>query len=172
MNLINWHKNLAEKMINNLGISTYFAMWLSFIKGVGFGILIMFLFSCEEKVVIKKAPPVKSDKIIDSINFDYSVGVKGNCGMCKTTIEQSVLKLDFIKEANWSIKTKILSLKLENSIDFNENILEETISLSGYETTNTKANQDAYNSLPQCCKYDKKMNVPASKILQTTLDMP
>ena len=35
-----------------------------------------------------------------------SFGVRGNCGMCKTTIEKAAKSLDGVAEANWDVKKK------------------------------------------------------------------
>ena len=41
--------------------------------------------------------------------------------------------------------------------------IESAINMSGYETMNTTANQESYDALPMCCKYDRNMKVPDSK---------
>ena len=94
---------------------------------------------------------------------DYSIGVKGNCGMCKTTIEKAVKELDFVVEAEWGIQSKILDVKFNNPTNFDINELNTAITESGYETMNTTANQASYDALPMCCKYDRNMQVYSTK---------
>ena len=116
MSFFKWHKNYVEKSLNMFGLSTYQGFWISFIKGLILGAIIMWFVGCKEQVVIKKAPTSQiSNDDKNSLVADYSIGVKGNCGMCKTTIEKAVLELEFIDEAEWGIKTKILDLKFNAS---------------------------------------------------------
>ena len=83
--------------------------------------------------------------------------------MCKSTIEKAVKDLDFVKDAEWGIKTKILDVEFINSDNFDIELLNLVINESGYETMNTTANQLAYDALPMCCKYDRNMVVYGSK---------
>ena len=164
MSFFKWHKNYAEKSLNMFGLSTYQGFWISFIKGLILGAIIMWFVGCKEQVVIKKAPTSQiSDDNKNSLVADYSIGVKGNCGMCKTTIEKAVLELEFVEEAEWGIKTKILDLKFNNSSNFDLDALNIAITESGYETMNSTANQSSYDALPGCCKYDRNMQVYSPK---------
>jgi hypothetical protein len=83
--------------------------------------------------------------------------------MCKTTIEKAVLELEFVEEAEWGIKTKILDLKFNDSSSFDLDALNIAITESGYETMNSTANQSSYDALPGCCKYDRNMQVYSPK---------
>ena len=162
MSFIKWHKNQVEKNLSILGLSTYQGFWISFIKGLIFGAIIMWFVGCKEQVVIKKAPTTNS-VVSTEMQSDYSIGVKGNCGMCKTTIEKAVKKLDFVVDAEWGIQSKILDLKFNNPSDLDLELLNSAITESGYETMNTTANQASYDVLPMCCKYDRNMQVYSSK---------
>ena len=144
------------------GLSTYQGFWISFIKGLIFGAIIMWFVGCKEQVVIKKAPSTISE-VSTEMQSDYSIGVKGNCGMCKTTIEKAVKELDFVVEAEWGIQSKILDVKFNNPTNFDINELNTAITESGYETMNTTANQASYDALPMCCKYDRNMQVYSTK---------
>ncbi|MAU30811.1 MAG: heavy metal transporter [Flavobacteriaceae bacterium] len=162
MSFLNWHKKQVEKNLNMFGLSNYQGLWISFIKGLIFGAIIMWFVSCNEQVVVKKAPTIET-KITSELQSDFSIGVKGNCGMCKSTIEKAVKGLDFVKNAEWGIKTKILDVEFIDSDNFNLNALNSAINESGYETMNTTAIQSAYDALPMCCKYDRNMVVYGSK---------
>ena len=39
---------------------------------------------------------------------DISFGVRGNCGMCKTTIEKAATSLDGVSAATWDIDKKTI----------------------------------------------------------------
>ena len=173
MSFFKCHKNYVEKSLNMFGLSTYQGFWISFIKGLILGAIIMWFVGCKEQVVIKKAPTSQiSNDNKKSLVADYSIGVKGNCGMCKTTIEKAVLELEFVEEAEWGIKTKILDVEFIDSV--NSDIdpllalalldsLNLAITESGYETMNSTANQSSYDALPGCCKYDRNMQVYSPK---------
>ena len=162
MSFLKWHKKQVEKNLNMFGLSTYQGFWISFIKGLIFGAIIMWFVGCKEQVVIKKAPSTISE-FTTEMQSDYSIGVKGNCGMCKTTIEKAVKELDFVLEAEWGIQSKILDVKFNNPSNFDINELNTAITESGYETMNTTANQASYDALPMCCKYDRNMQVYSTK---------
>ena len=83
--------------------------------------------------------------------------------MCKTTIENAVKSLDFVKDAEWGIKTKILDVEFIDLVDSDLESLNSAINESGYETMNSTANQSAYDALPMCCKYDRNMQVYSPK---------
>jgi len=173
MSFFKWHKNYAEKSLNMFGLSTYQGFWISFIKGLILGAIIMWFVGCKEQVVIKKAPTSQiSNDNKNSLVADYSIGVKGNCGMCKSTIEKAVKGLDFVKNAEWGIKTKILDVEFIDSANSDIDpllavALLESLNLaiteSGYETMNSTANQSSYDALPGCCKYDRNMQVYSPK---------
>ena len=162
MSFFKWHKQQVKKNLNMFGLSTYQGFWISFIKGLIFGAIIMWFVGCKEQVVIKKAPSTISE-VSTEMQSDYSIGVKGNCGMCKTTIEKAVKELDFVVEAEWGIQSKILDVKFNNPSNFDINELNTAITESGYETMNTTANQASYDALPMCCKYDRNMQVYSTK---------
>ena len=144
------------------GLSNYQGFWISFIKGLIFGAIIMWFVGCKEKVVIKNAP-ISNIDISTSTQSDYSIGVKGNCGMCKTTIEKAVKGLDFVENAEWGIQTKILDVEFSDSSIFDLEKLNIAITESGYETMSSTANQSSYDALPGCCKYDRNMQVYSPK---------
>ena len=162
MSFLKWHKKQVEKKLNMFGLSNYQGLWVSFIKGLIFGAIIMWFVSCNEQVVVKKAPTNETE-ITSELRSDYSIGVKGNCGMCKTTIEKAVKDLDFVENAEWGIKTKILDVEFIDSVNFDLDALNSAINQSGYETMNTTADQTGYDGLPMCCKYDRNMVVYSSK---------
>ena len=171
MSFIKWHKKQVEKNLNMFGLSNYQGFWVSFIKGLIFGAIIMWFVSCNDQVIVKKAPTTET-KTKSELQSYYSIGVKGNCGMCKSTIEKAVKGLDFVKNAEWGIKTKILDVEFIDSVNSDLDplptfslveSLNSAINQSGYETMNTTADQTAYDALPMCCKYDRNMQVYSPK---------
>ncbi|PHR69679.1 MAG: heavy metal transporter [Lutibacter sp.] len=99
-----------------------------------------------------------------SAETEASFGVRGNCGMCKTTIEKAANDIDGVSSAIWDKENKKIDLSydtLKTSLDKIHN----AIAASGYDTDKVKANSETYNNLPGCCQYDKemKMNISAKK---------
>lgn len=85
--------------------------------------------------------------------------VYGNCGMCKKRIEKAALSVDGVKEANWDVETKVLSIKFSD-ITFGENnysinTVSEKIAAAGHDTQFNEASEDVYNALPGCCQYER-----------------
>jgi len=86
----------------------------------------------------------------------------GNGGMGKKRIEKAALSVDGVKEANWDVETKVLSVKFSD-ITFGENnysinTVSEKIAAVGHDTQFNKASKDDYNALPGCCQYDRPEN--------------
>ncbi|WP_452598268.1 heavy-metal-associated domain-containing protein, partial [Pontimicrobium sp. MEBiC01747] len=64
-----------------------------------------------------------------------SFGVRGNCGMCKKTIEKAANNVDGVASATWDKEKK----KIEISFDAtktNAQTVEKAIAASGYDTEN------------------------------------
>ena len=89
MSFINWHKNYVKKSLNMFGLSNYQGFWISFIKGLIFGAIIMWFVGCKEKVVIKNAP-ISNIDISTSTQSDYSIGVKGNWVCVKPRLKKQL----------------------------------------------------------------------------------
>jgi len=80
-----------------------------------------------------------------------TIKVSGNCEMCKARIEKAA-KLDGVSKAEWSTKTKTLSVTFDpakTTID----AIEKKIAASGHDTEKMKATDAVYDKLPGCCKY-------------------
>jgi len=110
--------------------------------------------SCQQKNNVKTVP-VKQE--ISIINPEISLGVRGNCGMCKTTIEKAALSVDGVEEASWSTATKILDIKTKSSLDSITIKIHQAVADSGYDTELISAMEDSYSSLPGCCQYNREM---------------
>ncbi len=99
---------------------------------------------------------------IFAINFSFAQGttkketikVWGNCGMCKTTIEKAAKKAG-AASANWNEDSK--ELKVSYAVNkTSSQKLQEAIAKAGYDTQDFTADNNAYNKLHACCKYDRK----------------
>ena len=110
--------------------------------------------SCQQKNNVKTVP-VKQE--ISIANPEISLGVRGNCGMCKSTIEKAALSVDGVEEASWSTESKILDIKTKSSLDSITIKIHQAVADSGYDTELISATEDSYSSLPGCCQYNREM---------------
>jgi len=75
--------------------------------------------------------------------------------MCKKNIETAV-KINGVKKAVWNEETKVFKVTFDDSkISLNQ--IHEKIAAAGYDTEKTSGSDKAYNSLEECCKYDRKV---------------
>jgi mercuric ion binding protein len=82
-----------------------------------------------------------------------SIKVSGNCGMCKKRIEAAA-KVDGVTAAEWSAKTKMLSLSYDSKkIKLDD--VQRKLADVGHDTPQFKASDAVYDKLPGCCKYDR-----------------
>lgn len=87
---------------------------------------------------------------------ELSFGVRGNCGMCKSTIEKAVNSVEGVSKAEWDVDKKKIDITFDDS-KTNEMALHNAIAASGYDTEKVMGDEEAYNNLPGCCKYDHEM---------------
>ena len=80
--------------------------------------------------------------------------VSGNCEMCQRTIEGTA-KASGAKLANWDGKKDQLTVTFDpNKITLDQ--IKKNIAAVGYDNDGYKADDKAYEKLPDCCQYDRK----------------
>ncbi len=82
-----------------------------------------------------------------------TIKVAGNCGMCKDRIEKAATAAG-VSKANWDTKTHLLAVTYSPSKTSSEEI-QKKIAAVGHDTEKVKATDNAYASLPSCCKYKR-----------------
>ena len=87
---------------------------------------------------------------------DISFGVRGNCGMCKKTIEKAVKKVEGIASANWDVDKKKIDVSFDDT-KTDAMAIHKAIAASGYDTEKVEGSEEAYKNLPGCCKYEHEM---------------
>lgn len=80
--------------------------------------------------------------------------VKGNCGMCENRIEKAAEGIDGVESADWDKETKMMELNFDEA-KTSVHKVQEAIADVGHDTPMHKAEDEAYNALPGCCKYDR-----------------
>ena len=110
-----------------------------------------------KKAVNKEVESVKTTVVSNEMQMtDLSFGVRGNCGMCKNTIEKAVNSLEGISNVNWDVEKKNIDVSFDET-KTNEMAIHNAIAASGYDTEKLAGNEDAYKGLPGCCQYDHEM---------------
>jgi periplasmic mercuric ion binding protein len=80
--------------------------------------------------------------------------VRGECSMCKTRIEKTVGNIPGTSGAQWDQKTKMLTVSIDEK-KTNQASIEKAVAKAGHATASVKADQKAYDALPDCCKIKK-----------------
>ena len=121
---------------------------------VSIGLLIGYFiadFNLENEAEIPN--PEKAETIVELMGTETTFGVKGNCKMCKKTIETAALSLDGVHKAVWDVETKQIDLVYDDQL-VELMTIHNTIANSGYSTELVDLNKEAYDNLPMCCKYN------------------
>ncbi|MCJ8167123.1 cation transporter [Pontibacter sp. E15-1] len=81
--------------------------------------------------------------------------VNGKCGMCKKRIEKAALGLEGVQSAVWDVESTALSVKYDPA-KVSEADIQKQVASVGHDTAQVKATDEAYDSLPGCCQYERK----------------
>lgn len=94
---------------------------------------------------------------ISFANFTFSqtktveIKTSAECGMCKKKIEETLNYTKGVKFAELDMSTKVVTVKYsEDKISLDK--IRETLSEIGYSADDVKANPEAVEKLPACCK--------------------
>ena len=114
----------------------------------------------QPEVKVIEVPATKTAEIIKS---DVTFGVRGNCGMCKSTIESATMSIEGVDTASWSTESKMISINVSSEInDQLINDIHNAIAKSGYDTEISTAVDEDYDKLPMCCKYNREMVIASN----------
>ena len=116
--------------------------------------------SCNKE--IKKDTTTPTEISNELAELEISFGVRGNCGMCKSTIEEAANSVEGVAKSDWDVDQKKIKISLHNN-KTNIMSIHQAIALSGYDTEKVSSNLDAYNNLPGCCQYDHEMTMNQPK---------
>lgn len=83
-----------------------------------------------------------------------SFKVAGECGMCKKKIEKAAKEAG-ATTAEWSPVTKLIRVSYNTSAS-STGAIQQAIAKTGYDTPQYRADDEAYNALDECCKYEKQ----------------
>ena len=91
-----------------------------------------------------------------TIKTNLTFGVRGNCGMCKMTIEKAANSVEGVASAIWDVDQKKIDISFDDG-KIDAVAIHKAIAASGYDTEQMAGNEQAYDGLPGCCKYDHEM---------------
>ena len=112
--------------------------------------------SCKNQTEKVSETESKNEVVREIAMTEMTFGVRGNCGMCKETIEKAANGVEGVSNANWEKNKK----KIDVSFDGTKTdvmTIHNAIANSGYDTEKVAGNLDAYENLPGCCQYDHEM---------------
>jgi mercuric ion binding protein len=114
------------------------------------------LMACKNEAKKENEAAAKTETVQAMAMANISFGVRGNCGMCKKTIEKGANSLDGVSKAIWNVDKKKIDVSFDDS-KTDEMAIHHAIAASGYDTEKVSANTEAYSGLPGCCQYDHEM---------------
>jgi copper chaperone CopZ len=119
-------------------------------------IVALTVISCKNEAKTETEIPTTTveGKELSVVNF----GVRGNCGMCKTTIEKAAKSVDGVADAIWDVKKKSIAIRYDES-KVKEKEFHEAINAAGYDTDEAIGDRVAYKNLPKCCQFDAEMKM-------------
>lgn len=112
------------------------------------------LVSCKNEAKKETAQTEQKEIAVTKAAF----GVRGNCGMCKNTIEKAANGVEGVTEANWDKNKKEIHVAFDGS-KTNIEAIHKAIAASGYDTDKISGSEESYNNLPGCCQYDHEMKM-------------
>ncbi|MFQ5445992.1 MAG: heavy-metal-associated domain-containing protein [Saprospiraceae bacterium] len=80
--------------------------------------------------------------------------VYGNCGSCEKRIEKAANGVRGVQSADWDKETDMITVRFD-AATADLVTIKKAIAASGYDTEEFRAPEEAYNSLPGCCQYDR-----------------
>ena len=113
------------------------------------------LTSCKNETK-KETETTTTEMSKDMAMTDLSFGVRGNCGMCKNTIEKAANGVEGVASANWDVDKKKIDVSFDDT-KTDAMAIHKAIAASGYDTEKVAGDEEAYDGLPGCCKYDHEM---------------
>ena len=111
--------------------------------------------SCKNEAK-KEIKTTTTEVSIAAVKTNLTFGVRGNCGMCKNTIEKAANSVEGVSSAIWDVDQKKIDISFDNG-KADALAIHKAIAASGYDTEQLTGNEEAYDGLPGCCKYDHEM---------------
>ena len=81
---------------------------------------VLSLVSCLNKKTPEVIVVVNTEEkamIPSEIESDITFGVRGNCGMCKSTIESAAMSVEGVENASWSTESKLININVSSGVN-------------------------------------------------------
>ncbi|WP_339916964.1 heavy-metal-associated domain-containing protein [Yeosuana marina] len=114
--------------------------------------------ACKNETKKDNDSAAKTEVAKDVAMANISFGVRGNCEMCKSTIEKAANGVEGVSKAVWDVDAKKIDVSFDDT-KTNEMAIHQAIADSGYDTEKVSANSESYKELPGCCQYDHEMSM-------------
>ena len=114
------------------------------------------IFTCCKNEAKKEMKTTTTEVSVAAVKTNLTFGVRGNCGMCKNTIEKAANSVEGVSSAIWDVDQKKIDISFDNG-KADALAIHKAIAASGYDTEQLTGNEEAYDGLPGCCKYDHEM---------------
>ncbi len=98
------------------------------------------------------------EKQIKKKTITTTFWVNGKCDMCQERIQKAALATKGVKMATWSIEQDMLTVIYKTKQCSLEDI-KQNIANVGHDSEGFRAEDEVYNKLHHCCKYDRD-NIP------------
>jgi len=118
-------------------------------------IAVLIFTSCKNEAK-KEMKTTTTEVSVAAVKTNLTFGVRGNCGMCKNTIEKAANSVEGVSSAIWDVDQKKIDISFDNG-KADALAIHKAIAASGYDTEQLTGNEEAYDGLPGCCKYDHEM---------------
>ena len=127
-----------------------------FLSVILMGVL-LFVGCKNEKNETETTDSLETSEVSEDIALAHiTFGVRGNCGMCKSTIEKAAQGVEGVDKAVWDVDRKKIDVYYDHSTA-DVMAIHKAIAASGYDTEQLAGDEEAYGNLPQCCQYDHDM---------------
>ena len=128
----------------------------------------MVVISCKNETKTE-TETVQTEEIKEIAMANLSFGVRGNCGMCESTIEKAANSVEGVVSAEWDVDKKKIDVSYDDSMT-NEMVIHNAIAASGYDTEKVMGDLKAYDALSECCQYDHEMEMNQSGEEKTDIE--
>jgi len=118
---------------------------------------ITLLFAMQFVFATFQSAHAQSDKTQRTIGIKTeAIKVSGTCSMDKRRIETAAYSIDGIKSAIWDEYTQVLTLTYGVFKKDATDIVQKKIASVGNDTEKYRADDIAYQKLPECCHHTRK----------------
>ena len=101
----------------------------------------------------------QSDKTQRTVGIKTQyISVSGTCSMDKRRIETAAYTVDGVKSAVWNEYSQVLTLKYSVFKKDAADNVQKKIASVGNDTEKYRADDAAYQKLPDCCHYQRKQS--------------